>query len=122
MMDEQEFKRLLDLFPLVRSRDYCADEDSSGQSASRSARDSLVLTVKELRGASAEVEDSEPRNVGEQSDAFWGKLLLAAERKVGAAEAERFCEAFRQVHRKLVFEELTLDAAQKFINSSRSPA
>ncbi|XP_030522222.1 uncharacterized protein LOC115735233 [Rhodamnia argentea] len=118
-MDDQEFKRLLDLFPLVRSRDYCADEDSSGQSTSQSTRDSLV---KELRGPLAEVEDSEPRTVIEQSDAFWGKLLLAAERKVGAAEAERFCEVFQQVHRKLVYEELTLDAAQKFINSSRSPS
>ncbi|KAF8009275.1 hypothetical protein BT93_J0309 [Corymbia citriodora subsp. variegata] len=119
-MDEQEFKRLLDLFPLIRSPDYCADEDSSGQSTSQSSRDNLV---KELRGALAEVKDSESsRNVVEQSDAFWGKLLSAAERKVGAAEAERFCEAFRQLHRKLVYEGLTLDAAQKFMDSSRSPS
>ncbi|KAK3408436.1 hypothetical protein EUGRSUZ_J00674 [Eucalyptus grandis] len=96
---------------------FIADEDSSGQSTSQLSRDSLV---KELRGALGEVEDSESRNVVEQSDAFWGKLRLAAERKVGAAEAERFCEAFRQVHRKLVYEELTLDAAKKFIDLSKS--
>ncbi|CAI0541976.1 unnamed protein product [Linum tenue] len=46
-------------------------------------------------------------------DPFWEKLKLAAEKKVGAAEAKRFCKAFQQVHRKLVYEELSLDAAQR---------
>ncbi|TQD90591.1 hypothetical protein C1H46_023834 [Malus baccata] len=33
---------------------------------------------------------------------FRGKLKLVAERKVGAAEAERFCKAFQRIHKRLV--------------------
>ncbi|KAJ6716278.1 hypothetical protein OIU74_008911 [Salix koriyanagi] len=67
----------------------------------------------------------------EKIDAFWEKLRLAAEKKVwlvachssywpwmnheaflwvGAAEAVRFSKAFNEVHRKLDYEELSLDA------------
>ncbi|OIW04179.1 hypothetical protein TanjilG_00739 [Lupinus angustifolius] len=49
---------------------------------------------------------------------FWSKLKSEAAVKVGAEEAERFCKAFQQVHKKLVYEELSLDSAQSFINSS----
>ncbi|KAH7560782.1 hypothetical protein JRO89_XS10G0101100 [Xanthoceras sorbifolium] len=37
-MDENEFRRLLDLFPVVRSRDYQFELDSSRQSTSQSAQ------------------------------------------------------------------------------------
>ncbi|XP_034222228.1 uncharacterized protein LOC117632769 isoform X2 [Prunus dulcis] len=97
-MDEAEFRRLLDLFPIVRSRDY---------------------HVKEWQDAWDEGDKKEVEKQGlDQHGAFWEKLKLVAERKVGEAEAERFCKAFQQIHKKLVYEELSLDAAQKFLNSS----
>ncbi|KVI08007.1 hypothetical protein Ccrd_013627 [Cynara cardunculus var. scolymus] len=37
---------------------------------------------------------------------------------VGNADAEEFVKAFQHVYRKLVFEELSLTAAQRFVNSS----
>ncbi|KAM7278344.1 hypothetical protein ACFE04_005478 [Oxalis oulophora] len=52
-------------------------------------------------------------------DPFWDKLKLVAETKVGAAEAEKFCWALQEVHQKLVYKELSSDAAWKFLNSSR---
>ncbi|XP_035546347.1 uncharacterized protein LOC109004032 isoform X2 [Juglans regia] len=116
-MDEVEFRRLLDLFPVVRSRDYRVELEASRESTSRSSQSE----IKEWQDAWDEGNKNEVKNQGiSQQDAFWGKLKLAAERKVGAAEAERFCKAFQQIHKKLVHEELSFDAAQSFINSSKS--
>ncbi|XP_009336407.2 uncharacterized protein LOC103928992 isoform X4 [Pyrus x bretschneideri] len=91
-MDDDEFRRLLDLFPIVRSRHYhdAWDEDKS---------------------------EVEKQGIGEHCE-FWGKIKLVAERKVGATEAERFCKAFQRIHKRLVCEGLSLDAAQKFLNLS----
>ncbi|KAK1280867.1 hypothetical protein QJS04_geneDACA015004 [Acorus gramineus] len=58
----------------------------------------------------------------EFEDPFWEKLRLAAERKVGPTKAEQFCKAFQRVHKKLVHEELTVDAAQRIMDSSASAA
>ncbi|XP_073301162.1 uncharacterized protein [Primulina huaijiensis] len=96
-MDEFEFRHLLENFPLVRSRDYHVKEHQDAG------------TSKNTRGTEL--------NENAYHEGFWGKLMLAAEQKVGAAEAERFCKAFQQVYQKLVYEELPLDAARKFINS-----
>ncbi|AED91781.2 octanoyltransferase [Arabidopsis thaliana] len=41
-MDDQEFRSLLDLFPVVRSRDHRAELDSSKQSTSQSVVDREV--------------------------------------------------------------------------------
>ncbi|KAA8544632.1 hypothetical protein F0562_022644 [Nyssa sinensis] len=112
-MDELEFRRLLDLFPIVRSRDYLADSESSRQSTSHSEQNE----VKEWQDAWNEGNRKEIEIQGmDQHDAFWEKLKLAAEKKLGVAEAERFCEAFQRVYKKLVYEELSLDAARSFIN------
>ncbi|KAK8336517.1 hypothetical protein V6Z11_A09G128700 [Gossypium hirsutum] len=95
-MDEQEFRRLLDLFPVVRSRDY---------------------HIKDWQDAWHD-ERKETENQGtDLHDKFWQKLKLTAEKKVGAAEADKFCKAFQHVHRKLVYEGLSFEAAQKFLNS-----
>ncbi|XP_040993682.1 uncharacterized protein LOC121240334 isoform X2 [Juglans microcarpa x Juglans regia] len=116
-MDEVEFRRLLDLFPVVRSRDYHVELEASRESTSRSSQSE----IKEWQDAWDEGNKKEVENQGiSQQDAFWGKLKLAAERKVGAADAERFCKAFQQIHKKLVQEELSFDAAQNFINSTKS--
>ncbi|KAJ7964961.1 Octanoyltransferase [Quillaja saponaria] len=116
-MDEAEFQRILQLFPVVRSRDYNAESESSRQSTSRSAEDEL----KEWQDAWDEGDKKEVENQGiDPHDAFWEKLKSAAVEKVGPAEAERFCRAFQQIHKKLVYEELSSDAARSFINSSRN--
>ncbi|CAL9000384.1 unnamed protein product [Prunus brigantina] len=173
-MDEAEFRRLLDLFPIVRSRDYHAGELSSvlyflescsfqlerpderlwklesydcrltdepslpvfsschmiwkvkepwkaelEQSKESTSKSAQHEEVKEWQDAWDEGDKKEVEKQGlDQHGAFWEKLKLVAERKVGEAEAERFCKAFQQVHKKLVYEELSLDAAQKFLNSS----
>ncbi|XP_044505506.1 uncharacterized protein LOC123225551 [Mangifera indica] len=109
-MDETEFRRLLDLFPVVRSRDYQAELDSSRNLTSRSAED------ESWQDASNE----EDKMQLESQDAFWQKLKLAAGRKVSAADAEKFCQAFQQFHKKLVYEGLNLDVARSYINSSNS--
>ncbi|KAG4183409.1 hypothetical protein ERO13_A09G108300v2 [Gossypium hirsutum] len=112
-MDEQEFRRLLDLFPVVRSRDYHAESASSRQAASCSASNE----IKDWQDAWHD-ERKETENQGtDLHDKFWQKLKLTAEKKVGAAEADKFCKAFQHVHRKLVYEGLSFEAAQKFLNS-----
>nr|ACU16886.1 unknown [Glycine max] len=97
-MDEAEFQRLLQLFPVVRSRDYTAEASSSKQIASGSAQNE----VKEWQDAWDERDkDFEKQGINQQ-DSFWSKLKSEAARKVGAEEAERFCKAFQQIHKKLV--------------------
>ncbi|CAN0905358.1 hypothetical protein LINGRAHAP2_LOCUS23617 [Linum grandiflorum] len=117
-MDEEEFRRRLELFPVVRSPDYHIDSDPSRQSNS-SRRPQPVEKVKELQGA--RVDQGDEHELEDQTfdtpDPFWEKLKLAAEKKVGAADAKRFCKAFQQVHRKLVYEEMNLDAARRLLKS-----
>ncbi|XP_059433598.1 uncharacterized protein LOC132166739 isoform X1 [Corylus avellana] len=116
-MDEVEFGRLLDLFPIVRSRDYHVESEASRESTSKSTQ---IEVIKDWQDEWDEGDKSEVEIHGNsKDDAFWVKLKLAAERKVGAAEAERFCKAFQRIHKKLVYEELSLDAARSFINSSK---
>ncbi|KAK8683254.1 hypothetical protein V6N13_039319 [Hibiscus sabdariffa] len=113
-MDEQEFRRLLDLFPVVRSRDYHVESASSRQAASCSASNE----IKDWQDAWHDGERKETKNQGTNlHDKFWQKLKLTAEKKVGAAEAEKFCKAFQHVHTKLVYEGLSFEAAQKLLNS-----
>ncbi|KAL9273099.1 hypothetical protein AKJ16_DCAP21064 [Drosera capensis] len=93
-MDEDEFQRLLSLFPIVRSRDYKADAEASGQSSLRTAE------LTELQNSSGTVDKNEPETV----DAFWGELKSAAEKKVGAVDAQKFLNAFQHVYDKLLDE------------------
>ncbi|XP_057441452.1 uncharacterized protein LOC130733330 isoform X2 [Lotus japonicus] len=94
-MDESEFQRLLQLFPVVRSRDYCAETSSSSQLPSGSAQDE---ELKEWQDAWDERDrDFENRGITKH-DSFWSKLKS---------------EAARKVH-----EELGLDAARRFLKSS----
>ncbi|GAB4855957.1 hypothetical protein Ancab_024596 [Ancistrocladus abbreviatus] len=102
-MDEDEFQRLLNMFPVVRSRDYNAEAESSSLSGSPSAKNEL----KQSQNAQVDGDKKET----ETQDAFWGKLRSAVETKVSAAEAERFCDAFRKVYHRLVYEALSVEAA-----------
>ncbi|CAA2986727.1 Hypothetical predicted protein [Olea europaea subsp. europaea] len=75
-------------------------------------------SLRQSTSGSAKTERHDARDSGDKRESFWNKLKLAATEKMGPTEAERFCRAFQQVYNKLVYEELTLDAARKFINSS----
>ncbi|XP_020237405.1 uncharacterized protein LOC109816719 isoform X2 [Cajanus cajan] len=114
-MDEAEFQRLLQLFPVVRSRDYSEEPvSSSRQLEPGSAQNEL----KEWQDAWDERDKDFGKQEINENGLFWSKLKSEAARKVGAEEAEKFCKAFQQVHKKLVNEELSLDAARSFLNSS----
>ncbi|XP_010908943.1 uncharacterized protein [Elaeis guineensis] len=112
-MDEREFRRLLDLFPVVRSRNYCADSEPSRGSTSHSPQDE----VADWRNARNEMDEKDVSEGTYNEDTFWQKLRLAAERKVGPGNAEHFCKAFQRAHEKLVYEELSFDVAQRFMNA-----
>ncbi|XP_058107422.1 uncharacterized protein LOC131251004 isoform X3 [Magnolia sinica] len=92
-----------------------AGSEQSRRSNSNSAKDEL--TKWQDAWGEADKQESETQGI-DREDPFWNKLRLAAERKVGAANADRFCKAFQRVHAKLVYEELSSDAARRFINSA----
>ncbi|XP_015694490.1 uncharacterized protein LOC107304516 isoform X2 [Oryza brachyantha] len=62
-------------------------------------------------------QDTTGGNKNESADLFMRKLKMAAEKKVGATKAELFCKTFEEVHKKLVYKELNIDAAQRFLNA-----
>ncbi|KAH7667287.1 hypothetical protein IHE45_12G048800 [Dioscorea alata] len=110
-MDEQEFNRLLDLFPVVRTRSYRAGSESVPESTSHSSQ-SEVTDFKDARNGM----DNDSVGGTPGGDAFWQKLRSAATAKVGPEKAERFCKAFQRVQTELVHKGLSPDAAQRFIN------
>ncbi|KAL3534755.1 hypothetical protein ACH5RR_003216, partial [Cinchona calisaya] len=75
-IDELEFRRVLQLFPIVRSRDYYLDGESSGQSTSRPMGNKEVT-----KGQDGDRKDRDSHPVGKHADAFWNKLKSAAEKK-----------------------------------------
>ncbi|CAN7005404.1 unnamed protein product [Brassica rapa subsp. trilocularis] len=113
-MDEQEFRSCLQLFPVVRSRDYRAGLDSSSSKQSTSHSVVEREEVSEWHDAPSVVE---PEDLKDQAT-FWDKLKAAAEKKVGEVEAERFCKAFEKLHKKLVYEELDPEAAKRYLLNS----
>ncbi|XP_009336404.2 uncharacterized protein LOC103928992 isoform X1 [Pyrus x bretschneideri] len=114
-MDDDEFRRLLDLFPIVRSRHYHGESEQSRESTSKSPQHEALKGWQDAWDE--DKSEVEKQGIGEHCE-FWGKIKLVAERKVGATEAERFCKAFQRIHKRLVCEGLSLDAAQKFLNLS----
>ncbi|CAI9106163.1 OLC1v1005239C1 [Oldenlandia corymbosa var. corymbosa] len=86
------------------------DLDSAGQSTSASVEYKVVPERHrgEEKDSSSQLNDSHA--------AFWDKLKSSAEKKLGPNDAEKFCKAFQQVYRRLVHEELSLEAAQAFVN------
>ncbi|GJV23242.1 reverse transcriptase [Tanacetum coccineum] len=109
-MDELEFQRVLHLFPVVRTRDYNAESEVQRQLTTQASRRIRERINSQIEGGSKE------KVIGgiDGQDAFWGKLKIAAAKKVGNADAEGFVKAFQHVYRKLVFEELSLTAAQRW--------
>ncbi|XP_068660783.1 uncharacterized protein [Aristolochia californica] len=113
-MEEHDFRRLLGLFPVVRTRDYRAEP----QEPKESTPDSVPYEIDNWQDAWCD-DDMRENEVhrADNEDPFWQKLRLAAERKMGPSEVNKFCKAFQKVHKKLVNEELSIEAAQKIIKS-----
>ncbi|CAN7068466.1 unnamed protein product [Brassica rapa subsp. trilocularis] len=110
-MDEQEFRSILQLFPVVRSRDH------------RVILSSLFSPLLIVAAAAAQVSVGEPIDlkdcrIDQDTFTFWDKLRAAAAKKVGEVEAERFCKAFEKLHKKLVYEELDPVTAKRYLLNS----
>uniref|UniRef100_A0A1J3CBZ2 Uncharacterized protein n=1 Tax=Noccaea caerulescens TaxID=107243 RepID=A0A1J3CBZ2_NOCCA len=117
-MDDQEFRGLLHLFPVVRSRDHRADLDSPKESESTS-QSVVEREESEWHDAPSVVEPKDLKDwKTDDQDSFWDKLKKAAANKVGEVEAERFCKAFEKLHKKLVYEELDPEAARRYLLNS----
>ncbi|XP_009121864.1 uncharacterized protein LOC103846654 isoform X1 [Brassica rapa] len=121
-MDEQEFRSILQLFPVVRSRDHRVDLDSSdsNQSTSQSVVErECDETWNHLKQVSVgEPKDLKDCRTDQDTFTFWDKLRAAAAKKVGEVEAERFCKAFEKLHKKLVYEELDPETAKRYLLNS----
>uniref|UniRef100_A0A2N9FXW4 Uncharacterized protein n=1 Tax=Fagus sylvatica TaxID=28930 RepID=A0A2N9FXW4_FAGSY len=80
-MDEFEFRRILEQFPIIRSPAYHAESEASRESSSKSVQNEAVM--KEWQNAWDEGDQKEVEIQGiSHHDAFWGKLKSAAEMKV----------------------------------------
>ncbi|KAL0648079.1 hypothetical protein Bca4012_046370 [Brassica carinata] len=112
-MDEQEFRSILQLFPVVRSRDHRVDLDSSDSKQSTSSQ-----SVVEREVSVSEPKDLKDCRTDQDTFTFWDKLRAAAAKKVGEVEAERFCKAFEKLHKKLVYEELDPETAKRYLLNS----
>ncbi|ONK78513.1 uncharacterized protein A4U43_C02F19570 [Asparagus officinalis] len=111
-MEKHEFRRVLEQFPVVRSRNYCAADSEKGSSSRATDEE-----VTEWQDAWSEMDKkSEPKEI-DYDDPFWQKLRSAAEEKVGPTKAEEFCKAVQTVHKQIVYEKISIDAARKFIGA-----
>ncbi|XP_018446647.1 uncharacterized protein LOC108818244 isoform X3 [Raphanus sativus] len=111
-MDEQEFRSILNLFPVVRSRDHRSELDSSSPAQSTSQ------SIVERELSVDEPKDFKDLKTDQDTFTFWDKLRTAAANKVGEVEAERFCKAFEKLHKKLVYEELDPETAKRYLLNS----
>ncbi|KAJ0243360.1 Uncharacterized protein HA466_0194250 [Hirschfeldia incana] len=111
-MDEQEFRSVLNLFPVVRSRDHRVDLDSVSPNQSTSH------SIVERELSVDEPKDFKDCKTDQDTFTFWDKLRATAAKKVGEVEAERFCKAFEKLHNKLVYEELDPEAAKRYLLNS----
>ncbi|EPS65156.1 hypothetical protein M569_09627 [Genlisea aurea] len=112
-MDANEFRQLLELFPVVRPRDYHADD----------LEQRAPPPNKEVKEWQEAWDDTNNEDKGESSRSnsnnnpgFWDHLRSSAERKMGM-DAERFCDAFQRVYKKFVYEELTSEAAARIVTA-----
>eukprot|EP00249_Psilotum_nudum_P028927 c38947_g1_i1 orf=62-532(+) len=121
-MDEEEFARLLELFPVIRSRTYCADDNSSRSISEAAACKEIslsagpsVLSVQDSSKGTAQSSSQETRKweFRKKEDLFWSHLREAARHKLGPEDADKFCDAFRLVHENLVYKVLSVESIKK---------
>ncbi|KAK4339125.1 hypothetical protein RND71_040587 [Anisodus tanguticus] len=79
-MDELEFRRLLERFPIVRFRDYHIDSDTSKRSTSHSIEKEEERQWKETWSKGHKPETG--IQAMHRGGPFWGKVREAAEKKI----------------------------------------
>ncbi|BFI03149.1 hypothetical protein MPTK1_1g01135 [Marchantia polymorpha subsp. ruderalis] len=129
-MEEHQFRRALELFPVVRSSTYCAEDDeisaASSDNAATSGRSTISATKSALKD-SAIMEKGNSANEKEflemhaqksvasvpPEQGFWNPLRSAMQELLGNEEGQRFCESFKHVHESLVRDTLSLDDIER---------
>eukprot|EP00252_Welwitschia_mirabilis_P019454 TRINITY_DN4516_c0_g1_i1.p2 TRINITY_DN4516_c0_g1~~TRINITY_DN4516_c0_g1_i1.p2 ORF type:complete len:117 (+),score=25.78 TRINITY_DN4516_c0_g1_i1:140-490(+) len=114
-MDEQQFRRLLDMFPVVRSRDFCAENEAPVASSSQMEKDTAI----EWQNAWEEFDVQENSNEKcSNEDPFWEHLRSSIEKKFGSEIAMKFSKAFQKAHNQLVYSAIPLETARKIASHS----
>ncbi|KMZ71019.1 hypothetical protein ZOSMA_18G01170 [Zostera marina] len=96
-MEENEFRGFLEVFPVIRSRNYHVDG----------------LELLQDSNSSAQNEVGDP-DVLQNSTSF-------AQNEVDSVNSEKFCKTFQLAYEKMVCEMLSPDALRNFVSSKRSP-
>lgn len=121
-MEEEQFQRLLELFPVVRTSSYCADEVHGMNRRVPSGLPSSTVQLQQLdtgspsqetgTGKSIEPPPTSAASLGDKAN-FWDLLKIAAEQQLSPEKAQRFCDAFKARHNDLVNNTLSLDAIER---------
>ncbi|KAH8973528.1 hypothetical protein BDL97_01G052400 [Sphagnum fallax] len=131
-MEQEQFDRLLQLFPVVRPRTYCAD-DFDGltvQSQSLAQREDEPLlsppppAVPEVGVNGSSSQDTEEEktteapstlvaSLSDHATSFWDLLRAVAQQQLEEKDAEAFCDTFKLLHEELVNKALSLDAIER---------
>ncbi|KAG0554111.1 hypothetical protein M758_12G065000 [Ceratodon purpureus] len=121
-MEEEQFQRLLELFPVVRTSSYCADEVNGMNRRVPSGLPSSTVQLQPVDTGSPSQEidtgkgiQSPPTSVASLGDEanFWDLLKTAAEKQLSPENAQRFCDTFKARHNDLVNNTLSLDAIER---------
>lgn len=123
-MEEEQFQRLLELFPVVRSASYCADEVTgiNRRVPSGFPLPSSTVQLQQVDTGSPSHETESEKGIqspptslaslGNEAN-FWDLLKVAAEQQLSPENAQRFCDAFKARHNELVNNTLSLDAIER---------
>ncbi|KAH9574294.1 hypothetical protein CY35_01G049500 [Sphagnum magellanicum] len=131
-MEQEQFDRLLQLFPVVRSRTYCADDFNGvtvqSQSLAQREDESLlsppppaVPEVGENGSSSQDIEEektteapsTQVASLSDHATSFWDLLRSVAQQQLEEKDAEAFCDTFKLLHEELVNKALSLDAIER---------
>ncbi|CAK9857468.1 unnamed protein product [Sphagnum jensenii] len=132
-MEQEQFDRLLQLFPVVRPRTYCADDFNGltvqSQSLAQTEDEPLLSppppAVPEVGVNGSSSQDTEEKTteapstlVASLSDhgsatSFWDLLRAVAQQQLEEKDAEVFCDTFKLLHEELVNKALSLDAIER---------
>lgn len=124
-MEEEDFIRLLEQFPVLRSRSYNENdvritaEEAAAWRQGDSAAAKSVGPSQSVSGEQGSATGPGRVAAGGSSeaqlgaDAFWALLQKRAAEVVGKARAELFCKAFRECQRELVRSHLSLDDVER---------
>ncbi|KAL3699788.1 hypothetical protein R1sor_017810 [Riccia sorocarpa] len=144
-MEDHQFQRLLELFPVVRSSTYCAEDEAinnaNADDAAPSDRPAKPLTDADMpydhrhlytsfvdemqvekRNSTAEsttIQTQTQMAIVSREQGFWDLLKTAMQARLGDEEAQRFCDTFRKTHENLVTKTLSLDDIERIATHTK---